>query len=346
LRQKHAERFLALAEEADRNLESEAAATDVGFDREWLDRLEHEIDNLRAALDWLRESNEGQLSQRLAGALDDFWCSRDHVPEGHRFLEAAVALDDGHTPARAKALLGAAHMARDKGDSALAALRAEQAVALYRELGDGTGVAHSLLWLGQAVADHGKFAEARRAFEESAQLFTVLGKEHDAVVATRMLAWMLRELGDWPSARALHETNLERARRLGNRRIEASTLGALASYAIEEGRAEDAALLAGQSLRRTREVGSTSGVATELCRCAGALMLFGRAETAVRLLACSDALFEQTGTSMLPYLASENEPIVRGLRGQLGEAAFERAWAAGRRLTIDEGVELALASLD
>ena len=48
LRRRHAEHFLALAEEAEPNLRGSPGG--------WLDRLEHEHDNLRAALDWLETS--------------------------------------------------------------------------------------------------------------------------------------------------------------------------------------------------------------------------------------------------------------------------------------------------
>ena len=90
LRRRHAEHFLALAEEAFPNL--------LGTPGEWLDRLEAEHDNLRAALDHLEASGETQSALQLAGALYRFWWMRGHLAEGARRIElllAPIAADGG-----------------------------------------------------------------------------------------------------------------------------------------------------------------------------------------------------------------------------------------------------------
>ncbi len=347
LRRRHAEHFLALAEEAEPYLLEleQGAGADSNGKGAWLDRLERELDNLRATLDWLHDSAETQLAMRLAGALSEFWCGKEHVPEGRRRLETAVRADGRPTAARAKALVGAAHMARDIGDAPAARVRAEEALALYRELGEAWGAAHSTLWLGSAVADEGDFPRARRLFEESSRRFRELGDEPYALFATRMVAWMFYELGDRQRAREVHEDNLRRARALGTRDLEATTLGALASYAAEEGRVEDALALASETLCIYRDLGSRRGVAHQLCRCAAALAVAGRAGTAARLLACSEALHEEMGASILPHLATENEKTLAVIHAQLDDAAFREAREQGGKMTADEAVELALDSV-
>jgi predicted ATPase len=99
LRVRHAQRFLALAEEAEPHLPAAR--------REWLDRLETEHDNLRAAFEWLGMSGETEQTMRLRGALARFWLMRGHLREGSRRLEGAL-IDERPIPARAKALNGAA----------------------------------------------------------------------------------------------------------------------------------------------------------------------------------------------------------------------------------------------
>jgi predicted ATPase len=346
LRRRHAQHFLALAEEAEPDLLEQGAAADSHGRGAWLDRLERELDNLRATLDWLHGSAETQLAMRLAGALSEFWCGKEHVPEGRRRLETAVGADGRPTAARAKALVGAAHMARDSGDAAAARVRAEEALALYRKLGDPHGTAHSTLWLGSAVADEGDFPRARRLFEESGRLFRELGDRSYALFATRMVAWMFYELGDRQRARETHEDNLRRARALGNRDLEATTLGALASYAAEEGRVDDALALASETLCIYRDLGSRRGVAHQLCRCAAALAVAGRAGTAARLLACSQALHEEMGASILPHLTTENEKTLAVIHAQLDDAAFDEAWEQGGKMAADEAVALALGAVD
>jgi predicted ATPase/class 3 adenylate cyclase len=344
LRRRHAERFLMLAEEAEPYLLEEGVAADWHGGSSWLDRLEAEVDNLRAALDWAESTGDKELAQRLAGALSEFWCGKEHVPEGQRRLELALQGGVPATPARAKALVGAAHMARDSGDFSIARARAQEALELYRQLGDARGMAHSTLWLGSAVADDRDFETARELFEDSGRRFRELGDEHNALFARRMVAWMFYELGDRKRARALHEENLLRARAIGNRGLEATTLGALASYAAEEGRVSDALRLAPETLRIYHETGSRQGVAQQLCRCADALAVAGREAIATRLLACAEALHEELGTRLLPHLVVENERTLAATRRQLGDAAFAEAWEQGRALTADQAVALAFES--
>ena len=75
LRRRHAEYFLALAEEAEPSILGLAPGV-------WLDRLERDHDNLRAALEWLEHAGEIELALRLGGAVWEFWCLRNHAAEG------------------------------------------------------------------------------------------------------------------------------------------------------------------------------------------------------------------------------------------------------------------------
>ena len=338
MRRRHAEHFLGLAEEAEPHLYQESA--------EWLDRLEREHDNLRAALDHLHASGEGGLALRLAGAVPDFWCAKEHFAEGRRQLERALAAGPADpTPIRAKALIGAAHMARDCGFGADAKARAEEGLALARRYGDARVVADGVFWLGQALADEGDFESARRFHEEGVALRIELGDELGALVANRMLAWTLSETGDRDGARALHEANLQRARSMGNTGMIATTIGALASYAIVDRRVENALALAAESVRTFHENGNRHGVAVELCRCAGAHAIAGNVVLAARLLACATALHEEIGSSMLPYLTQENEETLAVVRSNLDDTGFATAWEEGRTMTANAAVALAVEGI-
>ncbi|HYV02107.1 MAG TPA: adenylate/guanylate cyclase domain-containing protein [Actinomycetota bacterium] len=341
LRRGHAEHLLSLAEEAEPHLREEMLRGGT----DWFDRLEREVDNLRGALDWLEGSSEGEAAQRLAGASAEFWCGKEHVAEGRRRLESALQADGRPTAARAKALIGAAHMARDRGNASLARIRAEEALALYQNLEDARGTALAMFWIAQAVADEGDFVRGRQLHEKSARLFRELGDEYSALMGTRMLAWMFFELGDMPAARALHEANLERARALRSRPLEVTTLGALTEYAARDGRIRDAVRLASELTRLCGESGDRNEIAVQLCRGSAALAVAGKAHAAARLLSCSEALHEEMGLSILPYLARANEGTLQVIRSQLDETALAEAWEEGRKLTTQEAVALALAEL-
>jgi predicted ATPase len=336
-RRRHADHFLALAEEAEPNLRWS------GNPGGWLDRLEREHDNLRAALDCLQAAGESQLSLRLAGAVSRFWVMKGHLTEGRRRLASVLATDERPTAARARALNGAAVMSLGE-DVTTARLRAEQALTLYRALGDVWGAAHSGFLLGHAVAGERDFPQAQQLFDESLRGFRELGDEHYILLATDGLAGIYDELGDFERARTLHEDNLRRARSQSNRRIMALSLDQLASYARDEGRVEDALSMLKESLRLLRDLDDRLGIAENLGRFARALAVAGRARTAAQLLASSEAIYEETGGGVLSWVAKMNEETLTTIRAQLDDATCTDAWEQGQALTVDEAVALALDS--
>jgi len=335
LRRHHAEHFLALAEEAEPDLR--------GSPKQWLERLEHEHDNLRAALDSLESSGESELVLRLAGALPRFWVMRGHAPEGLRRLEVALRADERPTAARARALNGAALMGFEVGDAPTATLRAEEALTLNRAVGDAWGTAYARFLLGQAAIVERDWATAQQLFEESVRVFRELGDEHYTLVATFNLAWMCGELGDAERDRALHEENLVRARALGNERMEAVSLSVLASFVREDGRIEEALSMLNEAYLIARDLGDRVESADILSRFADILASARRLTTAARLLSCSETLREEFGAGR-SWVASRNEGTLALIRAQLDEAAFAEAWEQGRALTADEAVALALES--
>ena len=125
----HAGYFLALAEEAEPEL--------IGpRETEWFERLEEEIDNLRAALSWASEHGEAELGLRLAGSLMSFWLTEGHYGEGRGWVEGALT-QEGPTSAlaRAKALGAASLLATRQGNQARAKEAAEEGLRLSKEAG-------------------------------------------------------------------------------------------------------------------------------------------------------------------------------------------------------------------
>ena len=247
LAHRHAEYFLALAEEA------EPYAREV--DPVWLDRLEQEADNLRTALDWVEASGETQLVLRLAGALSDFWGAKGHLAEGRRRLEDALAADNSPTAARATALIAAADMQVGHGDAPRARLRAEEALALHRRLGDDRGAADALWILGHAAADDQDYEAARQRWEQSLELYREVGDRHLTLMTLRMLAWAYEELGEPERANRLMEDVLEQARAAEDKHVQVHALEALAIDAAAEGRVEEAAMMLEEAYELNRELG-------------------------------------------------------------------------------------------
>lgn len=334
LRRRHAESYLALAEAAEPHLRERPG--------EWLERLEQDHENLRTALDWLESTGNGDGALRLAGGLWRYWYLSGRLAEGLRYLDAVLAADGRPTPARAKALIGAAVMAVNTSAPATAREHAEAAIALTSHLGDAWGNAYATLMLAAAQEDDLRRSEELN--EQSARAFRELGDEHSALLAARNLARTYERLGNVGRAQALHEENLRRARKTGNDRIEASTLGALAMLALAEGRVEDAETMLRQSLRIHHALGDVLDTAVDLCRAAYVLAFEGETEQAALLLAGFEALGERVANRR-ETVAQLNEQTLAAVRARLDNDQLEQTRREGRRLRLDDAVALAVESL-
>jgi predicted ATPase/class 3 adenylate cyclase len=336
-RRRHSGQFLALAEEAYPNLRGGS------HERDWLERLEAEHDNFRAVLDRLEAIGDGQRALQLAGALYPFWYLRGHAPEGARRLRRLLAVDERPTPARARALNGAAVVVGTTGDAASERLFAQQGLALNRLLGDRWGAAYSTFLLGGNAASAADFERARPLLEEALDRFREVGDDHYVLVATDALAWTYGELGDRERRRALHEEVLGQARAQSNEPVIALQLEQLAIFAADERNVDGALSMLKESLQISRDFGDPSAIADTLGYFAAVLVTARRAEEAARLLASAEALHEEFGSSGA-WPAKENDEALGRIRAQLEETAFAAAWAQGRALTVDEAVALALDS--
>jgi predicted ATPase len=334
IRRRHAAYFLALAEAAEPHLEKNP--------QEWVTRLETDIDNLRAALDRLQTSGESQSALRLAGALAGFW-EIGHLTEGWLRLENLLRGDERSTAARAKALAGAALVARQSGAAETARLRAEEALTLHRELGNVWGAADASMTLGLAVADEGDFARARQLYEDSARLFREAGDEDKALFCARLLGWAYEELGDRERARAVLEDAFGRAQVLGNKQVEGQALANLAFLAEWEGRGREAVSMMKDVLRIDRGRGVPLQTAYDLTRFARILALAGGSSAdAARLLSSAEALRDEIGAGAPPFLATIIEDALAAIHTRLDDSDFAEAWRRGRKLNAAEAIELGL----
>jgi len=335
LQSRHAEHFLALAEEAELHL--------FGLNPwEWLDRLEAEHDNLRAAIDRLQVANDTLRGLRLVGAIWKFWDLRGHLAEGQRRLEGALAADSSPTAARAKTLAGAARVGRF-GSAEAAALRAEEALAIHHELGDAWGVAYSRFVLGESVGEDDP-ERAQGIYEDSVRAFREVGNEHYALLATHNLAYTCATLGDDDRARTLHEQNLRQARLTDDKMVEALALSSLAGYLWGEGRVREGLSMLASSTLTFRDLGDRVWTANNLDTLAYYLAVQRRARAAAAILSTAEALRKEIGGSEASWVAEMNDETLALIRGQLDEAAFAEAWEQGRTLRADEAVALALGS--
>jgi excisionase family DNA binding protein len=343
-RRRHAACFLALAEAAEPELVGPAQ---VG----WLDRLEAEHPNLRAALVWAT-ARDPDVALRLAGALRQCWRIRGHLSEGRKALERALAASGGTSAARAKALVAAAEACYLQGDFDAAAAFAEEARGRFDRLGDRRGVAaalrmvgHGHVGLGVAVVppDQLQFTRAQAAFEEELGVSRELGDQHGVAQAVFGLGLLALIQDDLARAAAHFAEALPRFEATGDRRGAAFTLGCLGRVAARQG--DDArAALSVRALTISRELGDREATAHFLEGAAWIVQRAGLAEPAARLFAAAAALREADGIRLSLVHRAGHEPAVAAARAALGDEAFAAAWAAGGALPVEAAVAEALAA--
>ena len=338
IRRRHAEYFLELAEEAEPHVIAELLRRPGA----WIERIEVELDNNRAAIDSFEIDRDGERALRLCSALGWLWEERGHVEESRRRLGSALALGAESKLTRANALSRLAAATALTGDLAQAKELNEEALGLHRELGEAWRIGEDVHNLGYIAAESGEWDTARELFEESIRLLREAGDEDYALWCTRSLGWTYHDTGDLERAREIHEANLVRAREVGNSAVEATTLGVLGSILVDGGRAEEAFPYFEEAFRLHQELGERVEVAIDVWRFAQALAQIGRAADAVELVSLSRALREELGARS-PWVERGTEETIAALRKDLDRPAFEAAWERGKRLTAEAAVARAIA---
>ncbi|HEY2188174.1 MAG TPA: tetratricopeptide repeat protein, partial [Caldimonas sp.] len=259
-RDRHLAYFLAFAEEAAPNLSGSQQ-------RNWLERLERDLDNLRSALTWAAAGASVASGMRLASACSRFWLIRGYAREGLRWLSAMLAATPTRQSAadRAEALTAAATMARAMSDFSKARTLYEEGLSVWRELDDHRGIAAALGNLGMVSYDQGDFAAARTRHEESLAIWRELGDQRGIARTLIALGNVVVSEGDEPAAESLYEQSLAIDRELGDRRaiaIVLNNLGMVAAYYRHDYSA--ARLLHEEALVIRRELGERWGIAGSL----------------------------------------------------------------------------------
>ena len=209
VRRRHAAWMLAVAQRADEGFRGPDARTIVL-------ELAQEYDNLQAALAWMEELGELGLSLELIGASSRFWEVGGHWLEGRRWAESVLARSgDERTVRRAVALRVASGLAMVVGDFGSAKARGEEALEIFRELGETARIANLLTNLGSIAAELGDYAEAERLYGEAADAAREMDARSTLAFVTGNLGNLALVQGEYERAAARTEEALALFRDLG-----------------------------------------------------------------------------------------------------------------------------------
>ena len=373
LERAHGEYFLTLAEEAEPALSGPNQVL-------WLDRLDTEHDNLRAALTWTRDHGEGAIMLRMAAALFPFWHPRCYYTDARRWLRDGLAAGGTEpTPARAKALYGLCWMEED-GEPLM-----QESLAVFRALGDRQGMAQALTILGNFVTNGGDYERGEPLYQEALQLAREAGDTLGMTRPVLNLGNIAMHQGDLDRAERLFGESLALAREVGERRAMAVAIantGIVARYCgdleraerllqegfalysemgdtwnmawvrvahadvvLEQGDAERARRMCEESLRAVRDT-RDANLLLPACESLAIIAAVQREAARGVRLAAAAASFRGEDWPMHPDERPRYERHLAALRAQLDESSWNTAWSEGAAMTLEEAASYALGETE
>ena len=239
----------------------------------WLDRLEADHFNFRAAMGWLLAQKDTALEDglRLSGALGWFWWTRGYIREGIQWLEGFLAEIvtyyptgelDSNLAVQAKALHMAGVLLQIQGDYKQATSKHEQSLALRKRLSDNRGISYSLHNLGVLAQYQNNYFESKQLYAESLLIKRELGNlPIDIAPTLHNLGLVERLLGNYADGLAMLEASLVLRRGIEDKAGIASCLDNLGAFASDERLHAKATELHRESLKLREELGDKYGIA-------------------------------------------------------------------------------------
>lgn len=316
-----------------------------------LARLEREHDNLRAALAWAYECGQFEQGLRMVGALARFWRRGGYLSEGEHWsaciltAEAAAPPGARASPAvRARALLGAAEMARIAGHEERAHDLAEASLALYRSLGDGDGAGYALTVLG-ALAHYARTRDhATHLLVEAEGLFRAAGDRRGLGYALLWLGDVRLRMGDPTWADRCFAEALPIFRALDDRIYLSWALGGLGDVARLQGRFAVAEAALKEALALHVEVVNKYGMPFPIEALAIVAGAQGQDERAAVLWGIAAGLRQTVAMSVPGSYQADYDPFMDAVRVRLGDDHFNALKVTGATMPFDQAIAFALGS--
>jgi non-specific serine/threonine protein kinase len=331
--------FLALAEEAAQQL--------LGREQlAWLQRLDTELDQLRAVFGWSRAGEiNAAIGLRLAGALMMYWVFRGFAIEGHDWVTAMLALPGAaaRTVARARALHSAAFIVAMRGNFAAQRALAQESATIFQEAGDLQEAGRALAEQAVGEVRLGNMVVARALLEKSVEIAREHGDQWGLTFALSQLGVIAYHDANLTAARRFREEAAAVARAIGDRHTLGMALAGLALVARSQEHYDESEQLFHETLLVSSELKDQWVMPRALGGLAGAAVLAANYERAARLFGATAAMREVSGTGEAARsFRGAYEHDEAEARAALGEEVFAAAWAAGRAMSLEQAVAFVL----
>lgn len=341
-RRQHAQHYAAFAERACDRLQGRAHWA-------WLDRLEIEHDNLRAALNWSLDDRgtasgsggRAATGLRLVQSLAPFWYQHGHAKEGRYWLERAIEVassDAGAPLARVAHWLGV--FRQQQGEDAAAIPLFERSLAIWRGLGDQNQMAVELNSLGVTWRSLGDLGAARSFFEQSIALARQIASDVRLSTALGNLGILEIDAGNVERATEVLQEALVLSQKTGQMWSAAIVQNSLAAAHLLAGDAEEANRLLLSAIDDVVGSGDPELIATTLELSAGIAVHLGDGHRAARLAGAAEAIRDEAGIPITKSDAALLERFLAPVRSATAPGEWEGGLIEGRALTQDEAVVL------
>jgi hypothetical protein len=334
---RHAGYYLALAEEAEPRIKGHEQI-------EWLDRLEAENDNLRAAIGWSLEAGDTQAAARFGWALAMYWVMRTRHSEGRLLMEQTLAQGGELTAEmRAKAFWPLAACVYGFGDDERLMTVSEEGAALFRRAGNRLGEVYMQTMSGLAAVGLGDLDRTTRDVEEALEFFREQGDAWGSAHMLIHLAAVSLRRGDDRRAAGYAEEALTLTRETGDRFVANIALSLLAQMAWASQEHERAARYWREALAMASELADKVNCAYYMQGLAAVAEARGEPRRASRLLGAAEALLETAGLVAYAHASDDlHQRVASAARERLGDKEWTVAWAEGRAMTTDQAIGYAL----
>ena len=334
LHQRHAEHFCALAEAAGPYL------TGPG-ELEWVERLDLEHDNIRAAIDWHRQASPPD-ALGAAAAMSGFWARRGHFTEGRQHLATLLDLVAEETPTRVRALNGAAWLAIDQGDYEHAFNLLGESIELSRKLNDTDGEGTAVLYLARTKIASGRAGDAGRDVDEATSLLRKASDEPGVALALLYDGLAAQFTDRLETARQAYEASVAMCRRNGYGWIGARSSQMLGMTLLDLGDLPGARAALADGLPTSLKLGDRWMLAIGLAGFAGLAARSGRPRVALRLASAATAYSEANDYFMSTPVEASLARWIAPVRNSLGRSAVA-VEAQGRQMTLEDAVAAAIS---
>jgi len=335
IRDSHAAAFLRFAEQASREL------TGPG-EREWLGRVEIEHNNIRAAMDWFRQTSPA-VALHFATRMRPFWSTRGHFTEGRQRLGDLLVRAPDRTKTRVRALHCAAWLAVDQGDYEDAVARLNESLALSRELGDHAGEALALSHLGRAMIAGANPTNGVPHLEQGLPMVRQWCDKADLAVA--LLYWGLAAIFTDQPAEACERLaeGIDTCRQIGFRSLGARATMLLGLARIDLGDVSGARAALEHGLPTSIEFDDYWIIPLHMMVWSGLAATTMKPRRALRLAGFAKAYCETHDFSLPRVIRDRLERWLAPISQSLGPTAARAAFDEGRQMTVEQAAAYALA---